>query len=255
MAMLPPMMRSDKCRQMPHLRSLLAIGVLCVVGALALYSCASTQQVALRRDGSGSVHFRVKIEKILIDAARSLSPSGAEKSSGGEFDIPKIKKVFSTNPDVTLESLDTPSPGVLTGSFTFNDIGKLFDNSASGSASDIVRFTRGASSVFTVHITRDNFAQIADLAGMKSNPLYQMFGPEQNSATSESDLDQMMTYVLGSGGPAALKASSIDVYVHVNGKIMSQTGGVLDGNTVHFHIPLVRLLLLREPLDYSITFS
>lgn len=233
---------------------MVGIALLCAIGLLALYSCASSQQVLLRGDGSGTVHFRVRIDKILIDAANSLAPSGSSKS--GEFDIPKIKEVFSKNPTVSLESLSSPSPGVLTGSFTFNDIGKLFSGSASAATSNIVSFTHGASSnLFKVHITRGNFAQIADLAGMKTNPLYQMFGPEQNAATSEGDLDQMMTYVLGSGGPAALKASTIDVDVQVNGKIISQTGGVVNGNTVRFHIPLVKLLLLQTPLDYSITFS
>jgi len=65
----------------------------------------------------------------------------------------------------------------------------------------------------------------------------------------------MMVYVLGDSGPAALKASAIDIEVTVDGKVLGQTGGVQKGNTVDFHIPLVQLLLLPKPLDYSITFS
>lgn len=256
LSMLQFMMLTNSVKRSRRSFAVVGVGLICAFGLIALSSCASSQRVLLRGNGSGTVHFRVKIEKILVDAAKSLSPSGSTKANAGEFDIPKIKEVFSKNPDVTLQNLSTPSTGVLAGSFTFNDIGKLFSSTSGSSASDIVSFTRGASSnVFKVHITRNNFSQIAELAGMKTNPLYQMFGPEQNSATSEGDLDQMMTYVLGSGGPAALKASTIDVEVQVNGKIISQSGGVVNGNTVHFHIPLVRLLLLQNPLDYSITFS
>jgi hypothetical protein len=250
------MMLPNKSLRRRGFRSLIGLCVLCTVGLLALYSCSSKQQVLLRSDGSGSVQFRVTIGKILMNAANGLSQGGSGSASAGEFDIPKIKEVFSKNKALKLESLTSPSSGVLAGSFTFNDIGKLFHGSSNGQPSDIVTFTQTASgNLLKVHITRANFAQIAELAGMTDNPMYLMFGPEQNAATSVDDLNQMMVYVLGESGPAALKSSAIDVQVNVDGKVISQTGGTLSGNTVHFHIPLVRLLLLATPLDFSVAFS
>ncbi len=230
-------------------------GLICaaLVAAAALTSCSARQQVLLRSNGSGSVEFRVVISKSLMDAASSLSQGTTEAQKPGEFDIPKIKSVFSKNPALKLDSLSSPSAGVLAGSFSFTDINKLFQNQSSEA---VVQYVRGsAGNRLEVHITRNNFADIAKLAGMDANPLYQMFGPEQNAATTESDLDQMMVYVLGDSGPAALKSSAIDVVVKVDGKITAQNGGILEGNSVHFHIPLVQLLLLAKPLDYSVTFS
>lgn len=230
-------------------------GLICaaLVAIAGLTSCSARQQVLLHGNGSGNVQFRVAISKSLMDAAGGLSQASAGAQKPGEFDIPKIKAVFSKNPSLKLESLSSPSAGVLAGSFSFTDINKLFQNQG-GSA--VVQYVQGsAGNRFEVHITRSNFADIAKLAGMDTNPLYQMFGPEQNAATTESDLDQMMVYVLGDSGPAALKASAIDFVVKVDGKITAQTGGVVEGNSVHFHIPLVQLLLLAKPLDYSVTFS
>lgn len=219
---------------------------------LLLASCTTRQAIVLHSNGSGSVQFRATISKTLMDASKGLGSGGSTQTQAGEFDIPKIKEVFSKNNSITLTSLSSPKSGVLTGSFTFSDIGKLFQGKGAG----IVSFTNTASGHrLSVHITRSNFAQIAHLAGMTNNPLYQMFGPEQNAGTSQSELNQMMVYVLGKSGPAALKASTIDITVTVPGGLVSQQGGVRKGNTVQFRIPLSRLLLLAKPLDYSITFS
>lgn len=227
-----------------------------VFAAFLLASCAMNQDVMLHRDGSGNVRFQVTISKLLMSAASGLSQSGPSSAKAGQFDIPKIRKVFSENHSVDLESLSSSATGELTGRFTFTDVGRLFAGTSNPDGSGIITFTRTASrDVLKIHITRRNFAEVARLAGMNNNPLYQMFGPEQNAATSVSDLNQMMVYVLGDSGPSALKTSSIDVAVSVDGTILDQSGGVRQGNTVHFHIPLIRLLLLAQPIDYSITFS
>jgi hypothetical protein len=39
------------------------------------------------------------------------------------------------------------------------------------------------------------------------------------------------------------------------GDIISQVGGTVSGGAVTFRIPLLRLLVLDEPLDYSLTFK
>lgn len=252
----PKMMPRKHPESMRKALSAAGLCIVCAIGLAAISSCSSKQQMLLRSDGSGSVQFRVTIDKVLMNAANGLSSGGSSSPQPGQFDIPKIRSVFSKNPALKLQSISSPGKGVLSGKFTFSSIGSLFQNDSGTSSEGIVTFTRGPSrNVLKVHITRTNFAQIADLAGMTKDPLYQMFGPEQNAATSLDDLNQMMVYVLGESGPAALKASSIDVEVQVAGRIISQKGGVLQGNKVRFHIPLVRLLLLKTPLDFSITFS
>ncbi|HUX20127.1 MAG TPA: hypothetical protein VMW69_02740, partial [Spirochaetia bacterium] len=152
---------------------LLFAGVVCLV---LVSACTSRQEILLHSDGSGSVQFRVVIAKSLMDAASGLSQGAPTSASPGEFDIPAIRAVFAKNDSLTLESLDSPSAGVLSGSFTFSDVGRLF-HTDTGGTSDVITYSRGPSgNSLKVHITRTNFAEIATLAGMTSNPLYQMFG-------------------------------------------------------------------------------
>lgn len=224
---------------------------------LILASCSMQQEMALKSDGSGTASFRVVLKPSLVSAAKDLS-AGTSGGSGSAslFDVPKIKEGIAKDPSLELTSLSSPSQGVLEGSVSFTDIAKVFAGQAALSGSDIVYFRKeGGLDTLKLHITRQNFDRVAQLMGIKASPLYQMFGPDQNAATSVSDLDQMMVYVLGEKGPAELAASAIDVTVTVQGRIVSQTGGSVDGNSVRFHIPLVKLLLLSAPLDYSITFS
>jgi hypothetical protein len=65
---------------------------------------------------------------------------------------------------------------------------------------------------------------------------------------------EMIEFMLGDEGPPGLNASFIELEVIVKGKILSQSGGQMAGNSVLFRIPLIRVLLLDQPLDYSIVF-
>jgi hypothetical protein len=223
---------------------------------IVVSSCSMRQDVAIKSDGSGTAQFTVTLDKSLIAAAKDMSPSGDSGSSSGGVDLKQIRDAFEKNSNVKLLSLASSGPGNVSGTVSFNDIRAIFRDTGDSSAAPLVTLTQsGSSNTLTIHLTRQNFARVAALVGMQKNPLYQMFGPEQNAATTQEDLDQMMVYVLGDGGPAALKASSIDIVVTPNTTITGQTGGTLSRGSALFHIPLTTLLLLAKPLDYSVTFS
>ena len=56
-------------------------------------------------------------------------------------------------------------------------------------------------------------------------------------------------------GAAALKASSIEITISIQGKLVTQTRGTPAPDGVVFHIPLSRVALLDKPLDYSISYT
>jgi len=47
----------------------------------------------------------------------------------------------------------------------------------------------------------------------------------------------------------------IETTIVVKGKVVAQTGGSTVPGGVVFRIPLLRVLLLDKPLDYSLTFK
>jgi hypothetical protein len=80
-------------------------------------------------------------------------------------------------------------------------------------------------------------------------------GPQANDTITEAEYLEMIKFSLGDEGPALVKKSFIEMAIRPEGEIVSQTGGTQTNGTVVFRIPLLRLLVLDKPLDYSVTFK
>jgi hypothetical protein len=79
-------------------------------------------------------------------------------------------------------------------------------------------------------------------------------GPQPEENVTEEEYLQMIEFSLGEEGPALLRKSFINIVIKPESGVVSQTGGTLSGGAVTFKIPLLSLLLLDKPLDYSITY-
>ena len=145
---------------------------------------------------------------------------------------------------------------MLEGEFTFSNIEDVFKSEVRLSEAGVISFAKnnGVSTV-RLHLNKDSFKQISSFLPGKENALIDVFGPAENEDTSESDYLEMLEFMLGDKGPAGVKASFIELRVKVKGKILSQSGGKIEGNSVLFRIPLLQVLLLDRPLDYSIAFE
>jgi hypothetical protein len=106
-----------------------------------------------------------------------------------------------------------------------------------------------------VHLDRKNFSQLLELAPFLKNPLFEGLGPQENDDATEAEYLELIDLALGAGGAATLKASYIETTVLVKGRVVAQTGGTAVPGGVVFRIPLLRVLLLDKPLDYSLTFK
>ena len=79
-------------------------------------------------------------------------------------------------------------------------------------------------------------------------------GPQVNDTISDAEYLDMIKFSLGDEAPGLLKKSFITLTIDPEGEIISQTGGTVSGSSVVFRIPLLRMLVLDKPLDYSVTF-
>ncbi len=66
----------------------------------------------------------------------------------------------------------------------------------------------------------------------------------------------MMEYMLGEESRQGIIDSVVDITVKVGGRIVSQKGGEkLKADTVRFRIPLIKILVLKDPLNYEVKFK
>ena len=226
--------------------------------ALFLSTCAIKQKATVEVDGSGAASFRIELEPFYLEAMldmASLEEGSTIAADGRIFDTERIREAFGKRQSVQLVAIDSPDPRVLEGSVVFRDVEEVFKNQSELTSAGVISFDRkGGTNTITVHIDRQNFNDISEFLALRDNPLFETFGPEQNEHTTQEEYMEMIEFMLGEDGPPGLIASFIEVEVNVKGKILSQTGGQMKGNGVLFRIPLIRVLLLDQPLDYSIVF-
>jgi hypothetical protein len=234
----------------------LALVGLSSLAAFAVLGCAVNQRVALETSGSGTASVHIKMEKILTDYLKDLSEVGGTtpKEQGKIFNIEDIRKGFAAKPGVTLTRIESPSPERLDMELAFDSVEKLF--AAADKPQTILNLKQGAQgTTLRAHLDRKNFPQLLELAPFLKNPLFEGLGPQENDNTTEAEYLELIDLALGKGGAAALKASFIDTTILVKGRVVAQTGGTPVPGGVAFRIPLLRVLLLDKPLDYSLTYK
>ena len=221
-----------------------------------LAACSVSQRVALDPDGSGTAVVRIRLEKILLEYLQDLAEvSGtAPKDKGRLFDVEDIRKGFASREEVTLTRIDSPAPERLDMELAFRSIEKLF--AAADKPQTVLTLKKGVEGTsLRVHLDRKNFSQLLELAPFLKNPLFEGLGPQENDDATEAEYLELIDLALGAGGAATLKASYIETTVLVKGRVVAQTGGTAGPGGVVFRIPLLRVLLLDKPLDYSLTFK
>jgi len=221
-----------------------------------LIGCTIKEQVHLEADESGKVSMQIRLEPVFVEYINDLSALTGESLDGQIFKVEEIKKEFAERNDVTLIRIDTPDPATLEMELNFRSIEEVFSGEQELQESGVIRFARvnqGYSVRF--HLDRKNFSSIMKFMPALQNPLFEGLGPQENDDTTEQEYLELMDLALGDGGADSVRDSYIETKVTVRGTLVSQTGGKISPGGVTFTIPLIRVLLLDKPLDYSLVFK
>ncbi|MFP4563367.1 MAG: hypothetical protein ACLFRY_08645 [Spirochaetia bacterium] len=220
-------------------------------------SCVIRQEALLRPDGSGAVSFDFKVEPYFIDTAREMAELSSEGGlpEGDIFNIPKIREDFAEKDEVVLREVESTGTGRLEGYFTFEDISKVFASQEELTEAGIISLTSsGENTIMRVRLNKRNYGQISTLFPVVDNPLFEMFGPQEGEDITEEEYVEMVELAFGEASARGLRRSSIELKVDIEGTVVGQTGGRIQGKSVIFKIPLIKVLLLDEPLEYTIEF-
>ena len=237
--------------------------IILFVSALSIMSsCTMKQNVFVDKNGAGNVNFEIKLAPYFTEVASQLSdlvPSENQKKieEGKFFDLEKIRDDFSKRSGVTLTDLESESPESLTGTFTFSNINDAVTDAGKTSNPGIFTFeTKNGISTLSVSVNYDTLEQLFTENPSLNNPLMENFGPLANKDLSEEDYLDMMEYMLGEESRQGIIDSVVDITVKVGGKVVSQQGGEkLNADTVRFRIPLIKILVLKDPLNYEVKFK
>jgi hypothetical protein len=226
--------------------------------AVGLSACTIKQEATLNPDGSGAVSFDFSIEPFFVDTLKEMAELTGDQSmpEGEVFNIPQIKKDFAEKDEVTLRDITSPKKDVLKGFFTFTNIEDVFIDQKKLTEAGIITLTKQrGNSILQMTLTKQNYKQVSDLFPIIDTPLFDMFGPQEGEFITEEEYFGMVELAFGEEGAKGLRGSYIELKVNVKGKILSQQGGIIRDGSVIFKIPLIKVLLLNEPLRYSVVFQ
>jgi len=138
----------------------------------------------------------------------------------------------------------------------FTSVKDVFTADPSLKSAGALAYTEsGGRKTVKLHLDRTNYTQLSVVFPQLKDPTFQSLGPQVDDTITEAEYLDMIRFSMGDDGPAALKKSFITLTIDPEGDIVSQTGGTVSGGAVTFKIPLIRLLVLDKPLDYSVTFQ
>jgi hypothetical protein len=190
-----------------------------------------------------------------MDYLNDLAELTGDASGGRIFDVEQIKKSFTERDDLQLRRISSPTPDILEMDIAFRSIERVFAREEKLQQAGIVSFAKVAQGYSVrFHLDRSNFGQVLEFLPFLQSPLFEGLAPQEGDDMTESEYLEMIELALGEEGAKSLKASTIETRVAVKGTLVSQEGGTVSGGVVTYRIPLLRVLLLDKPLDYSIVF-
>ena len=218
------------------------------------------QQITLHVDRSGDAQIHVTLDPVFVDYLDTLSEAAGDR----RFFRNRCRHRRSTAFDrrtagATVTHIATPAPAELALSLTFDDLKALMVYTAPipGPASrPLVSLPGSDPATLNVHLARDNYRALTALFPILDHPLLVSLGPQQDMEVTDAEYLEMMGFVLGDEGPPAIKDSTVTVRLVVDGRILEHDGGELqDDGSLLLTIPLLRILVLDEPLDYTVVFE
>lgn len=228
-----------------------------------LASCSMKQNVYIAKSGDGHVSFDIQLADYLTEVIdqitmlfESETPIPNEQESF--FDLTAMREDFRQREGIELISLETPTKERLVGEFSFTDINLLFQDVKKGSAeSRLIRLERqGQVTELTVRLTREAIETLLEENPSFNNPLVENFGPMTTEGLTDEDYLDMMEFALGEAGRLGIQESTLELTIQVEGRIIDQKGGrLVSKNTVNYSIPMLPVLMLREPLEYSLRYQ
>jgi hypothetical protein len=227
--------------------------------ALALASCTANQSIVIADDGSGTFVMHAEVSLLLRDYLASLadiSGTASPLKDGRVFDAAAITKELQSRPGIVVQKASTPASNVLDLELAFDSLQDLVGSrDALKDAGAITIVDSADTSTLRLHLDRSTWTQLAGLFPPLRDPLIAQLGPQANGKITDADYLAMIRFSIGDAAPGLLQKSFLTLSIKPQGEIVSQSGGTVSDGAVTFRIPLLRILVLDRPLDYSVTWK
>ncbi len=225
-----------------------AVLLACAAALLALAGCTSNQDIAIDGSGGGTAEVRFEVKKLFADYFK-----GDDKAAK-VFDTAKVKAGIEKRPGFKVTRIASPTPESLDMQLAFSDIRGLFSDDPADNDGIVRIDQKDGKTTIALHLDRSSAKKVGALFSDVSNPAFKEMSPREQRTRTEKEYLEAIEFAVGKDGPPQMKASSLKLVVRVDGQLVSQVGGRIENDAAVFDVPLLRMLMLEKPLDYSVTF-
>jgi hypothetical protein len=177
-------------------------------------------------------------------------------TNGEVFDTEMIKMSLMELPGIDVTRIYSPDPKNLELDFEFADINAILEDPADQELKKVFDYKNtGNKKEFKFFLNALNYKLIEPLIPVKDNPLFDALGPQPDYLISREEYLDLVEFTMGDEGPKMVIDSDVVTTVSVNGRLLAQSGGTISQGKAVFHLPLLKVLLLLEDMDYSFQFE
>lgn len=219
--------------------------------------CSVSQRMDLAIDGSGSVEVEIELGRIFREYYRDLSGETAFDSSE-IFDTAEIRRVLESYTGIDVETVSAPDAGRLRIQAQMQDVEELFRDDTL-EVPEIAYFVRdGQEATLHMRFGREDIPRFLALSPIGDSPVVEYLLPPGDELGREEYIEYLgwalEEYEEGTPVADVVRAAAIELRIRPAGEILVQRGGVVDGDTAVFEVPLIDLVLAQDPLEYSLRF-
>lgn len=221
-------------------------------------SCVMQQGVSLSSGGSGWATTDLSVTPFFATVLEDFQPFSEEENPRPLLDVSienfttELSRASSTSYVSSLKLNDY----TYFIDFTFSSLTELLKDLNNREEQSIVTITKTKNNErLDFFLDINNYPELTRIVPFLADENFETFGPLYNEGMSEDEYYEMISYILDESGPEEIKNSIISLRLTTPSKIISQRGGVKEGNNViRFDIPLIDILLLSEPITFYATW-
>lgn len=239
-----------------------AFAVFPIVAVIVLSSaCSGRIDIALDASGAAKLTTQTKVDgavmKGMMERISSVTGNAAPASDAPFFSADSLKKAVKDRKDLSLDSVEVPDQNTMKASFTVANIMKMGGKDKDASPFFSLKAS-GSQKTLTFRLDRKNVARFPELMPSMDSGFFEMLAPPSlygDEISEQEYRDNSLALFVGQKNLPAVDKSGAEIRITPPGKIVSQAGGRIEGNTFIATLPLLTVLVLDKPYEFSLTWK
>ncbi len=241
-----------------------------ILAFMLFFSCNAKVVVDLNVDSSGVADVAVDLDPMLtqyIFDLQSVFTDVSAEEAEQLFDPGQTKVMLEKSKTVRVKSIDASDKNKMKMKFAFKTLNQVLDEGNRQIESDVqadikkvINLTVEKSGVkkVTFCLNKENFKSLTALIPEEAQSLVSLFAPPGYDVDPDEYLEVLKLNFIEYSPEyigEKIKDSKFSFKVNFGGQLISHKGGIQKGNSLTVEVPLLDILILKDPIEFEARFK